>query len=86
LVQFRVGRISGHAQQVAPALWGTGGSVWFHKNVMVVEEDIDIHDPVALDWAMTYRVNAGLGDIAFYGPSMGSSLDPSTPPEKKRHQ
>lgn len=72
----------GHAQQVAAALWGTGGSVWFHKNVMVVEEDVDIHDPVALDWAMTYRVNAGLGDIAFYGPTMGSPLDPSTPPEK----
>ena len=72
----------GHAQQVAAALWGTGGSVWFHKNVIVVEEDIDIHDPVALDWAMTYRVNAGLGDIAFYGPTMGSPLDPSTPPEK----
>ena len=42
----------GHAQQIAAALWGTGGSVWFHKNVMVVEEDVDIHDPVALDWAM----------------------------------
>jgi hypothetical protein len=67
----------GHAQQVAAALWRTGGLVWFHKNVMVVEEDVDIHDPVALDWAMTYRVNAGLGDIAFYGPSMGSQLDPS---------
>lgn len=72
----------GHAQQVAAALWGTGGSVWFHKNVMVVEEDVDVHDPVALDWAMTYRVNAGLGDIAFYGQTMGSPLDPSTPPEK----
>jgi 3-polyprenyl-4-hydroxybenzoate decarboxylase len=71
----------GHAQQIASALWGTGGSVWFHKNVMVVEEDVDIHDPVALDWAMSYRVNAGLGDIAFFGPGLGSSLDPSTPPE-----
>ncbi|WP_110917462.1 UbiD family decarboxylase [Mycolicibacterium holsaticum] len=72
----------GHAQQVAAALWGSAGSVWFHKNVVVVEEDVDIHDPAALDWAMSYRVNAGLGDIAFYGPTMGSSLDPSTPPEK----
>ena len=56
--------------------------MWFHKNVTVVEQDIDIHDPVALDWAMSYRVNAGLGDIAFFGPGLGSSLDPSTPPEK----
>ena len=75
-------RYRGHAQQIAAALWGTGGSVWFHKNVMVVEEDVDIHDPVALDWAMSYRVNAGLGDIAFFGPGLGSSLDPSTPSEK----
>ncbi|BCP11811.1 hypothetical protein MINTM020_39090 [Mycobacterium paraintracellulare] len=81
LVQIQK-RYRGHAQQIAAALWGTGGSVWFHKNVMVVEEDIDIHDPVALDWAMSYRVNAGLGDIAFFGPGLGSSLDPSTPPEK----
>jgi 4-hydroxy-3-polyprenylbenzoate decarboxylase len=72
----------GHAQQVAAALWGTGGSVWFHKNVLVVEEDIDIHDPAALDWAISYRVNAGLGDITFFGPTMGSPLDPSTPPER----
>ncbi|WP_068188092.1 UbiD family decarboxylase [Mycobacterium sp. UM_CSW] len=72
----------GHAQQIAAALWGTGGAVWFHKNVMVVEEDVDIHDPVALDWAMSYRVNAGVGDIHVYGPSMGSPLDPSTAPAK----
>jgi hypothetical protein len=58
------------------------GSGWFYKHVMVVEENIDIHDPAALDWAMAYRVNAGLGGIAFYGPTLGSSLDLSTPPEK----
>jgi len=72
----------GHAQQVAAALWGTSGSIWFYKNVMVVEEDIDIHDPEALDWAMAYRVNAGLGDITIYGPTLGSPLDPSTPHDK----
>nr|WP_264073238.1 UbiD family decarboxylase domain-containing protein [Mycobacterium gordonae] len=72
----------GHAQQVAAALWGSGGSVWFYKHVMVVEQDIDIHDPAALDWALAYRVNAGLGDIACYGPTLGSPLDPSTPPQK----
>jgi UbiD family decarboxylase len=72
----------GRAQQVAAALWGTSGSGWFYKHVTVVEEDIDIHGPEALDWAMAYRVNAGLGDIAFYGPTLGSPLDPSTPPEK----
>jgi hypothetical protein len=49
---------------------------------LVVEEDIDIHDPEALDWAMAYRVNAGLGDMTLFGPSLSSPLDPSTPPEK----
>ncbi|MYU21134.1 UbiD family decarboxylase [Streptomyces sp. SID8352] len=72
----------GHAQQVAAALWGTAASQWFWKNVIVVEEDIDIRDPVALDWAVAFRVNAGMGDITFYGPTFGSVLDPSTPPEK----
>jgi hypothetical protein len=43
---------------------------------------LPIHDPVALDRAMAYRVNAGLGDIVFGGPTLGSPLDPSTPPEK----
>ncbi|BBZ37942.1 decarboxylase UbiD [Mycobacterium conspicuum] len=72
----------GHAQQVAAALWGTSGSIWFYKNVMVVEEDIDIRDPQALDWALAYRVNASLSDITLYGPTLGSPLDPSTPHEK----
>jgi 3-polyprenyl-4-hydroxybenzoate decarboxylase len=36
----------------------------------------------SLDWAMAHRVNAGLGDIAVYGPTLGSPLDPSTPPQK----
>jgi 3-polyprenyl-4-hydroxybenzoate decarboxylase len=49
---------------------------------LVVEEDIDIHDPEALDCAMAYRVNAGLGDMTLFGPSLSSPLDPSTPPEK----
>lgn len=31
---------------------------------------------------MAYRVNADLGDIRFYGPTLGSPLDPSTPPAK----
>jgi 3-polyprenyl-4-hydroxybenzoate decarboxylase len=81
VVQIRKG-YRGHAQQVAAALWGTSGSGWFYEHVMVVEEDIDIHDADALDWAMAYRVNAGLGDIACCGPTLGSPLDPSTPPEK----
>ncbi len=75
-------RYRGHAQQVANALWGTGAGQWFFKNVMVVEEDIDIRNPVALDWAFAFRVNAGQGQLLTSGPTFGSVLDPSTP----RHQ
>lgn len=69
----------GHAQQVANALWGTGAGQWFYKNVMVVEEDVDIRDPAALDWAMAFRVNAGEAQLLTFGPTFGSVLDPSTP-------
>jgi 4-hydroxy-3-polyprenylbenzoate decarboxylase len=72
-------RYRGHAQQIANALWGTGAGQWFFKNVMVVEEDIDIRDPVALDWAFAFRVNAGQGQLLTFGPTFGSVLDPSTP-------
>lgn len=75
-------RYRGHAQQIANALWGTGAGQWFFKNVMVVEEDIDIRDREALDWAFAFRVNAGLGQLLTFGPTFGSVLDPSTP----RHQ
>jgi len=72
----------GHAQQVASALWGTGAAQWFYKNVMVVEEDIDVRDPAALDWAFAYRVNAGAGQLLTFGPTFGSVLDPSMPREE----
>ena len=69
----------GHAQQIANVLWGSAAGQWFFKNVMVVEEDIDIRDPVALDWAMAFRVNAGLGQLVTFGTTFGSPLDHSTP-------
>ena len=69
----------GHAQQVANALWGTSAGQWFFKNVMVVEEDVDIRDREALDWAMAFRVNAAAGQLLTFGPTFGSVLDPSTP-------
>jgi 4-hydroxy-3-polyprenylbenzoate decarboxylase len=73
----------GHAQQVGNALWGTSAGQWFFKQVMVVEEDIDIRDREALDWAMAFRVNAGRGDVWLVGPTFGSVLDPSTFPEDR---
>ena len=67
----------GHAQQVAMALWGTSAAQWFFKHVLVVEEDIDIRDPLALEWAVAFRVNAGMDQVMLVGPTFGSPLDPS---------
>lgn len=71
----------GHAQQVGNALWGTSAGQWFFKNVVVVERDIDIRDPAAVEWAIAFRVNAGRDDIWIVGPTFGSPLDPSTHPD-----
>ena len=76
VVQIRK-QYRGHAQQVAMALWGTSAAQWFFKHVLVVEEDIDIRDPLALEWAIAFRVNAGMDQVMTFGPTFGSPLDPS---------
>ncbi len=81
VVQIRK-QYRGHAQQIANALWGTSAGQWFFKNVMVVEEDIDIRDREALEWAFAFRVNPGMGQLLAFGPTFGSVLDPSTPREQ----
>jgi UbiD family decarboxylase len=73
----------GHAKLVASALWGAKSSQWMWKNVMVVEEDIDIRNREDIEWAWAYLVNAGDGDITFFGPTLGSPLDPSTRREER---
>lgn len=67
-----------HAQQLAAALWGSKISNHMAKIVIVVDEDIDIRNREALDWAMAYRVNPAMRDISFYDLP-GSPLDPSIP-------
>lgn len=44
---------------------------------MVVEEDIDIRNREALDWALGFRVNASEGQLQTFGGTFGSVLDPS---------
>ncbi len=66
------------AKQVANALWGSSAAHVRYKHVTVVDDDIDIHDYAAVDWAIAYRVNAGEGDIAIMENTFGAGLDPST--------
>jgi UbiD family decarboxylase len=68
----------GHAKQVANALWGSSAAHVRYKHVTVVDDDIDIHDYAAIDWAIAHRVNAGEDDIVIMPSTFGAGLDPST--------
>jgi len=73
----------GHAQLVANALWGSRYANYGAKILFVVDEDVDPYDPLALEWALAFRVNADMGAITFFPGTIGSMLDPSVPLEKR---
>jgi UbiD family decarboxylase len=68
----------GQAKQAAAAIWGSNSAHLRYKHIWVVDEDIDIRDYAAVDWAFAYRVNAAEDDIVFFPGTFGSLLDPST--------
>lgn len=49
------------------------------KHIFVVDEDIDIYDPLSVEWAMATRFQADR-DVIWLGRERGSSLDPSAEP------
>ncbi|MGE3710937.1 MAG: UbiD family decarboxylase [Hyphomicrobiaceae bacterium] len=65
------------AKQVGHAMWGSAAANVRYKHVTVVDDDIDIHDYAAIDWAMAYRVNAGEDDVLISPSTFGAGLDPS---------
>ncbi len=75
----------GHAKQVAAALWGTGIGFGLYKHVMVVDDDIDIHDYEQLLWAFGYRVWDYDEDLSVFRGTPGCPLDPSIPPQLRDH-
>jgi UbiD family decarboxylase len=68
----------GQAKQAANAIWGSSAAHVRYKHITVVDDDIDIHDYAAVDWAIAYRVNAGEDDIVIMPATFGMGLDPST--------
>jgi UbiD family decarboxylase len=50
------------------------------KHVFIVDEDIDVHDPSEVEWAMATRFQDGL---VIKRKQIGSSLDPSADPETR---
>jgi len=73
----------GHAKQVAAALWSSNAALYRYKIVIVVDDDVDPTDYEAIDWAIAYRVCPGTDDMVVFPGSFGSSLDPSTPIDKR---
>jgi UbiD family decarboxylase len=56
------------------------------KHVWVVDTDVDIYDPAAVEWAVATRFQADK-DLMIFGDKSGSSLDPSgshAPGQKSR--
>ncbi len=68
----------GQAKQAANAIWGSSAAHVRYKHITVVDDDIDIHDYAAVDWAIAYRVNAGENDVVIMPATFGAGLDPST--------
>ena len=66
------------AKQAANAIWGSSAAHVRYKHITVVDDDIDIHDYAAVDWAVAYRVNAGEDDVVIMPATFGLGLDPST--------
>jgi 4-hydroxy-3-polyprenylbenzoate decarboxylase/2,5-furandicarboxylate decarboxylase 1 len=48
------------------------------KMVIVVDEDIDVRDPVQVEWALAFRTQADR-DFQIFPRGIGQTLDPSTP-------
>lgn len=68
----------GQAKQAANAIWGSSAAHVRYKHITVVDDDIDVHDYAAVDWAVAYRVNAGENDVVIMPATFGAGLDPST--------
>lgn len=67
-------RQDGEAKNV---IMGAFGGHYDLKQVVVVDEDVDIHDPVSVEWAIATRFQADR-DLVVVTDSQGSKLDPST--------
>lgn len=67
-------RFEGEAKNVILAAFAAHYDI---KHVVVVDEDVDIHDPDEVEWAVATRFQADQ-DLVIVGKALGSKLDPST--------
>ena len=71
----------GQVHQVASTIWSLGISNMLGKNIMVVDQDIDISDLNDLAWAFAYRVDPKKDIIPY--PGWVSPLDPVVHPKDR---
>jgi UbiD family decarboxylase len=72
IVQIRKNHPEDGKQAIAAAFKGHSSC----KHVFVVDDDIDIYNPIDVEWAMATRFQ-GDRDMTVYDKERGSSLDPS---------
>ncbi|PRX25012.1 2,5-furandicarboxylate decarboxylase 1 [Paraburkholderia sp. BL18I3N2] len=72
-VQFEKKR-EGEAKNVILCAFGAHYDI---KQVVVVDTDVDVHDPAEIEWAIATRFQADR-DLVVIGGAQGSPLDPST--------
>lgn len=72
-VQLRKSK-EGEAKNV---ILGAFGAHYDLKQVIVVDEDVDVHDPEQVEWAVATRFQADR-DLVTVSGALGSILDPST--------
>lgn len=60
-------RYPGHAYKVMNALWGLG-QMMFCKCIIVVDQDVDVHDPVEVLWRVSNNIDAQRDILFTRGP------------------
>lgn len=70
-------RYPGHAKKVMFAIWGTG-QMMFTKTVIVLDDDVNIHDLGEVLWAVSNRMDPKR-DVTIIGGAPADSLDHATP-------
>ena len=66
-----------HEGQPKNVIFAAFGAHYDVKHVVVVDDDVDVHDPKQVEWAIATRFQADR-DLVVAGNAQGSILDPST--------
>ncbi len=73
----------GQGKQIGCSVIGSALPLQSCKNIIVVDDDIDIYNFEALVWALDYRVNPMENDVLVLPAMPGSIVDPSVHPDKR---